>query len=423
MSWSKKIRSVTRKAMARRRISVRSAAASAMLLPLTFGLTACTRDFTVAYLYAAASNKTSPGTINEYTVDYQSGALVAISGSPVATGVNPVALLTAPGGLFVYAINQGDSTVQEFAVSTSDGSLSAKNTYKTGSSPTAAAIDIAGKFLYVTFTYQSGYSAANPGPGGVNIFPINPDNSLGSPTTVNVGNNPVGVVASGFNNLVYVVDQEPAVGNTSARGVILGFNQNASSGALTPASGTSITTDPNTGKTVATGYGAGTVPSAIAIDPTARFVYVTDRSTNQLYGNLVQAGGRLVPMNNSPFGTGLLPVSVIVDPRGKYLYVANYNSNTVSAYAIDQATGAAVGSVGSGSVNVGTGPSCVAIDPALGIYLYTANNLDNTVTGQQLDPHNGTLKAIENTPFPAAGQPTCVASVANGSHATQIVVP
>lgn len=422
MSWSKKIRSVTRKAMARRRITARTVATSAMLLPLAFGLTACTRDFTVAYLYATASNKTSPGVINEYTVDYQSGALVAISGSPVTTGVNPVALVTAPGGLFLYAINQGDSTVQEFAVNTGDGTLSAKNTYKTGSTPTAAAIDAAGKFLYVTFTYQTGYSATNAGPGGVNIFPINSDNSLGSATTVNVGYSPVGVVTSGFNNLVYVVDQEPAVGTTSAHGVILGFNQNPSTGALTPASGTSISTD-STGKTVATGYGAGTVPSAIAIDPTARFVYVTDRSTNQLYGNVVQSGGRLVPMNNSPFATGLLPVAVTIDPRGLYLYIANYNSNTVSAYAINQSSGAAVGSVGSGAVNVGTGPSCVTIEPALGIYLYTSNNLDNTITGQQLDPHNGTLKAIENTPFPAAGQPTCVASVPNGSHATQLVVP
>jgi hypothetical protein len=95
----------------------------------------------------------------------------------------------------------------------------------------------------------------------------------------------------------------------------------------------------------------------------------------------------------------------------------------VGAYVIDQASGAAVGAVGSNAVNVGTGPLCVAIEPALGIYLYTANFLDNTVTGQQLDPHNGTLKAIQNTPFPASGQPTCVAAVANGSHATQIVVP
>ena len=416
MSWRTTIRRAAEGSGGRR------ALAAAMLLPVAFGLTSCTRDYTVDYLYVTASNKSGAGSINEYLVDYQSGALVAVSGSPIATGVNPVAIVTTSNGLFVYVVNQGDSTVQEFAVNTADGSLSAKNTYKTGNTPTAAAIDAGGKFLYVTFTYQPGYSSTNPGPGGVNIFPINSDNSLGSPSTVNVGNNPVGVVASMFNSLVYVVDQEPAVGTTAPHGVILGFSENTGNGALTPALGTTITTD-STGKTVATGYGAGTVPSAIAIDPTSRFVYVTDRSTNQLYGNLVQAGGRLIPMTTSPFSTGLLPVAITIDPRGLFLYVSNFNANTVSAFAINQATGAPSGAVGSGSVNVGTGPSCIAIEPARGIYLYTANSLDNTVTGQQLDPHNGTLKSIENSPFPAAGIPSCAAAVANGSHATQVVVP
>ena len=59
-------------------------------------------------------------------------------------------------------------------------------------------MDAAGKFLYVTFTYQNGpngeqlYTPANPGPGGVTIFPVNSDNTLGKPTTVNAGRNPVG---------------------------------------------------------------------------------------------------------------------------------------------------------------------------------------------------------------------------------------
>jgi len=421
MSWSKLIRRGIKQITPAPILNARRATMVAAMLPFTLGLTACTRDYTVAYLYVTASAPSGAGYVNEYQVDYISGALVTVPGSPAKAGVNPVTLVTAPSGLFVYVINQGDSTVQEFAVDTGSGALSLKNSYNTGSNPTAAAIDPAGKFLYVTFTYQKGYSSSNPGPGGVSIFPINSDNSLGTSTTVNVGNNPVGVVASNFNHFVYVVDQEPAVGTASPFGTILGFSQDQSSGALTPAPGTVITTV--NGKTVATGYRAGTQPSAIAEDPTARFVYVTDRSTNQLYGNLVQAAGQLIPMPNSPFATGLLPVAITIDPRGKYMYVANYNANTVSSYVIDQGTGAATGAVGSTGVGVGTGPNCIAIDPAVGIYLYTANNLDNAVTGQQLDPHNGTLKAIENNPFPATGTQTCAAVVANGSHVTQIIVP
>lgn len=401
------------------KVSVISRIASALLLTGALGLTACTRDYTVAYVYATAAG----GGINEYGVDYQSGALIPMPGSPVAAGNNPVKIIATADGLAVYVLNQDDSTVQQYSVDEDNGQLTSKNSpYPTGSHPTALAIDPAGKFLYVTYTYQQGYSASNPGPGGVDIFPVNADYSLGTPSVQPLGNNPVAVTVTNFNSYVYILDAEPATSSASAVGWILAFSQNASNGALTPIGKTSISTD-NTGKTVATGYGAGTNPSSIASDPASRFVYVTDRATNQLYGNIVIAGGLLQPMQNSPFTTGLLPVAVTVDPRGKYLFVSNYNSNTVSAYAIDQSTGAPSAAVGSSATAVGTGPTCLSIEPALGIYMYTSNALDDTTTGLKLDSHNGTLQNVQNTPFPATGTPTCVVAVASGSHATQVVNP
>ena len=394
----------------------RGTVAAMMSLAMGLGLTACTRDFTVAYVYMTTAPKNGQGgSVAEYAVDYQSGSLVAVTGSPVAAGNNPTTLVAAPSGLFIYVLNHDDSTVQEYAVG-AGGALTSKNVYKiTGTLPTGATIDAAGKFLYVTYTYQGGYSATKPGPGGVSIFPINADNSLGTAINQNVGNNPVAVVTNTFNNYVYVVDQE-----VSPNATVLGFSRDATTGALTPVPGTTIST---TAPTVAKGFSAGVTPSAIAEDPKGHFVYVTDKASNQLIGYVVQSGGVLVPMVNGPFSTGLFPVAVTVDPRGKYLYTANYNANTVGAYAIDQATGTPAGSVGSGSVNVGTTPSCVAIEPALGIYLYTSNNLDGTISGQKLDAHNGALSAVQNTPFPASGLPTCVVAVANGEHATQIVQP
>lgn len=396
-------------------------AASAVVLSAALGLTACTRDYTVAYVYVTAASSGGNGSINEYGVSYQSGALVPVAGSPVATGKNPVAVVSTSNGLFLYVLNQDDSTVQLFAVGSS-GQLTSKGTYNTGTKPTALALDAANKFLYVTYTYQPGYSAANPGPGGINIFPIGGDNALGAPSNVNVGNNPTGIATTNFNNYVYAIDAEPAAGSASPYGVLLAFAQNASNGSLAPIGLTRISTD-TSGRTVASGYGAGTVPSAIAIDPRARFIYVTDRATNQLYGNTIISGGLIQPMQNSPFSTGLLPVAVTVDPRGRYLYVANYNSYTVGAYVIDQSTGATSGTATSNSTKVGTGPSCLSIEPALGIYLYTSNNQDNSVWGLKMDAHNGTVANAQNTPYPASGTPTCVTTVANGAHATQVVNP
>lgn len=412
----------------------RGALASILSLAVGFGVTACSRDYTLAYVYVTTSKPLTAGSeaggISAYGVDYQSGALIPLADSPISAGKNPVTAVVSPegpNGQFLYVINHDDSNVMEFAIGT-DGKLYLKNTYNTtGSLPTAAAIDAAGTFLYVTNTYQNGpnnaqlYTPASPGPGSVTIFPINKDGSLGTASTVNVGNNPVGVVTSAQHNYVYVLDQERPV-NSSPLGVVLGYSQDPSTGALTPTTGGTVVLG---GVTVANGYPAGTVPSAIAEDPSARFVYVTDKATNQLYGYLAGSGGQLVAMNNGPFSTGLFPVGVTIDPRGKFLYVANYNSNTVSAYAIDIATGTPAAAVGSSAVGVGTGPTCVAIEPALGKYLYTSNNLDGTVSGEKLDPHNGTLISVQNTPFPASGLPTCAVAVANGSygHPSQLVNP
>lgn len=413
----------------------RGALASILSLALGLGVTACSRDYTLAYVYATASQPlagggSEAGGINAYGVDYQSGALVPLADSPIPAGKNPVAIVVTPpgsNGQFLYVVNRDDSTVMEFAIGT-DGKLYLKNTYNTtGSLPVAASIDGAGKFLYVVNTYQNGpnntqlYTPGSPGPGSITIFPISGDGTLGTPLTQNVGNNPVSIVASKLNNYVYVVDQENAT-TPNPVGVVLGYSADPNTGALTPTPGGTAVVN---GVTISNGYPAGTLPSAIAEDPSARFVYVTDKATNQLYGYLTGNTGQLVTMNNGPFSTNLFPVGVTVDPRGKYLYVANYNSNNVGAYAIDYATGTPVPSVGSASTGVGTGPTCIAIEPALGKYLYTSNNLDGTVSGEQLDSHNGGLKPIQNTPFPASALPTCVVAVANGAygHPNQIINP
>jgi len=382
------------------RTAIRTAktAASIASLAMACGLTACTRDYTLAYLYVTTA-KVSPGVINQYSVDYQSGAIVQI-GTPVTAGVNPVASVAAPNATTIYVVNQGSSNVQEFAVG-GDGTLTSKNTYATtGNTPTAIAIDPAGKFLFVTCTYQG---SATSGAGALSVFPVNADNSLGTPTNINIGNNPVGVAVANFNPTVYVVDQEPA---TTPQ--VLAFSENATTGALTPVSGTTATA----------GFPAGVQPSAIAEDPTGRFVYVTDKAANQLIGYLVVTGGGLQPMVNGPFATGLYPVALLTDPRGEYVYVANFNAHSISAYTLDVHSGTPSAVAGS-AVTTDPGPVAIALDPALGIYLYTANSQGASVTAEQLNASTGVLTTVQNSPFPASGDPTSVVIVANGSHPTQ----
>lgn len=407
--------------------------AAGLSAAIGLGTTACSRDYVSDYVYTVSA---SSGNINGFAVDYQTGILTQITGSPFQTGfTRETAVVASPDGKFLYVLSGSeDSKVIEFGIGT-DGKLYGQHTYSlTGTYPTGMAMDKAGKFLYITFQYQPGFTPASPGPGGITIFPIKSDNTLDNPVSVNgtpyvpVGNNPVSITVTPAitNNgqqsvFVYVVDQENASNAASAsNATLLGFSQNTSTGALTPLSSTTF--DP-TLKTWQ-GISAGVAPSAVIADPTGRFVYVTDQTSNQIYGYTVNSStGNLTALTSSPWGTGLFPVSITIDPRGKYLYTTNFNSGTVSSYAIDPANGSLSSVAGANAFATDTRPTCVTIDPALGIYLYTSNYLAGTVSAGQLSPNTGALTGVANSPFTVSALPACIISVPNGAHSFQLVNP
>ena len=420
----------------------RIAMAAVVSVAIAFGTTACIRDYTSDYVYAVSN---SSGQINAYGVDYQSGVLTQISGSPFSTNLtNPSTMVAAPNGKTIYVIGGSQQAQVQAMPVGSDGKLyggTGANMPADGTYPTAAAIDHTGSYLYVTYTYQNGYSPTSPGPGGVAIFPINADGSLGTPSNVNVGNNPVAIAASaptctatpalGSNSspncvtlgtagstnngtnqsCVYVVDAEMITGGTPT---ILGFVETPGTGALTPIPGT----NPNNG------FNAGVSPSAIATDPTGKYVYVTDKAQNQVYGYGISntTSGALTGLVSSPYATGQYPVSITIEPRGKYVYIANYNSQTVSSYSLNLSSGALGASSGSNFATT-TGPTCVTVEPALGIYLYTSDYLAANISGGQLSPNTGALSAVAGSFFPSVSQPICVVSVPNGPHAVQSTQP
>jgi 6-phosphogluconolactonase (cycloisomerase 2 family) len=387
----------------------RVALVSVVSLGLGFGVIACGPSNTIDFLYVTSS-KNNPGQINVYKVDSEAGALIPIPDSPYGSGGrNPVADVTSANGKNLYVVNHDDNTVVEFAIGT-DGKLYPQQTCNMpGSFPTQLAINKAGTYLYVVETYQPNFSTNIPGPGALVVFPINATGGLGATGSLctpvangtkgyfPVGMNPVSVnvLASGSN--VYVANQTDAT--LSAFAV-------QSDGTLT---------------TLAT-YPVGVAPNATASDPTSKFLYVTDGAANQMIGFLVQTNGSLIAMQ-TPFKTDNLPDAVQVDPRGTYVYVANYNANNVSAYTIDRGTGNATQISGSTTYAVDAGPTCILVEPAEGRYVYTSNFLGNTVSGLFLNPSTGALSAVQNTPFKAAGQPTCSAAITHGNHSVETVQP
>ncbi len=389
---------------------------------------------TVDYVYVTNS-KNNPGQVNVYNAHSDSGVLNQIPDSPYPSGGrNPVGLVTSPNFKYLYVINHDENTIVEFGIGT-DAKLYPQHTYNTpGTFPNAIAINAAGTLLFVTDTYQPQFTAANPGPGALVVYPISStDGSLGSPiadgnlsyyplslgqtdvlnpTAVNVASLVPVNSTTATSTFVYVTSQDSAtgLGNISAFSV-------ASSGALTP-----VPCSPSISNCDSSGNGnfsGGTAPSAIASTPLGRYLFVTDGARNQLLSYAVQSTGQITPLLDSPAKTDVFPDSVTVDPTGTYVYVANYNANDISAYVINSPANSSTPSTGVtpiGSYGTGTGPTCVFVEPALGTYVYTTNFLDSTISGLNIDSSAGTLAPVQNTPFLAAGQPTCIAAIPHGTH-------
>lgn len=412
----------------------RDAARAGLCLCAAASFTACGKpgtNNTVDYVYVANS-KNNPGQVNVYYLDRNSGGLHEIPDSPYPSGgANPVALTTSPNGKYLYVVNDGEggsagSGIVEFGIG-SDAKLYPQRTYQgpAGTSlsvPNSVAINSAGTLLFVTYTYiAAGASSLNPSSGALVVYPISStDGSLGTPITN--GNLPyftltndtsevltpvaVDAVTVGGSSFLYVVAQN----STAGTGGIIGFTV-ASSGALTQIACPSTLSYCNQ-KGDGT-FNAGGAPTAIASTPLGHYVYVTDSARNQLLSYAIQAGGQIIPLPSGPTNTDVFPDGVTVDPRGEYVYVANYNANDITAYSINPAS--SPGLTALGSYGTSSGPTCVFVEPARGNYVYTTNFLDGNVSGLNL-VSGGTLAPVQNTPFLAAGQPTCITGTPHGTN-------
>jgi DNA-binding beta-propeller fold protein YncE len=398
------------------------AAASSAALSLL--ILSCGASNTIDFLYVT-SNLQSPGQINVYEVNSESGALHQIADSPYPSGGrNPVYEVATPNGLNLFVANHDDNTIVLFAIGT-DGKLYPLQTVTTpGTEPVAIALNPSGTALYVLDYYapaapgQPSFTDLNPGPGALIVYPINPGpsglSSLGSPLTVGAANYfpvqcfPSNLTVTPNGDFVFVTNTNAVVVTTSppvtgtvptlpascpSSGTVSAFSVGSS--ALTQVSGSPFST------------GAGSQPTGILADPGNGSIYVTDSLLNQLYTFSIQSSGALSLA--STVGTGTMPMggTIVTGSSGKFLYVTNYTDGSLSIYALSSGLPSLVTTSNAGS----SGPLCVIADPNTQRFLYTADYIGGTVGGAELNPSTGTLITNQGSPYVSSGQPTCVAAI------------
>ena len=281
-----------------------------------------------------------------------------------------------PSNRALYVVNEGDSRVYEFRVDMTTGNLTPLRdgflSQDKASGPQQIVLDHKGAFAYVS----------NAGDGTISEYSIHPDDgSLWLIGTLRWDQlkSPRGIVLSPDGRYAFVVDQ--SVGRVFAMSV-------DSAGLLKPAdSAPSLGQKPGQ-------------PGMVAVDPSGRFVYVTDRVSSTV-SRFTIGGGKLAYGGEAGHG---MPTSqangIMVLPVGHdhlFAYVTEPAIDSVEDYEVDSGQ-----FVPSGQTSVGfSGPAGMAADKS-GKLVYVVGRKSGTVAQFKVSDRGGfmTLMGTEFTQDP-----------------------
>jgi len=171
--------------------------------------------------------------------------------------------------------------------------------------------------------------------------------------------------------------------------------------------------------TLGNAIGTGSVPSAIAVTPSANALFVANSGSNDISSYSINSDASLTA-GSATTPTGTTPTALAIDPGGKFLFVANQASSNISVFTINgtgltQVPGSPFTTIPVGlSYPNGTLPAAVAVSKS-GNYLYVANQLANFVSAFAINTTSGALTPLA-VPFYTDGEisPSGLAVTPNG---------
>lgn len=343
---------------------------AALPLAILLGCSAFGAQWT-AYVgtYTSADSKG----IYSFRFDDSSGKLTPIG--LAAETSNPSFLAVSPDRRFLYAANENSTgTISAFSIDSSHGELKLLNVVSSrGSGPCHIAIDKTGKWLFVA-NYNSGRVAA---------LPVHADGSLGEATaefqhsgsSVNpqrqIGPHAHSVNVAPDNRFVLVadlgLDQIVTYRIEAAKGLApagppfvkiaagsgprhlvfspkghFAYAVNEMLGTVTAfqyASANGILKEIQTISTLPAGFSGANSSAEIAVDPSGKFLYASNRGPDSIAIFLIDpATGLLTSAGFTPTG-GKTPRNFAINPTGKFLVAANQDSGNIVVFRIDPKTG------------------------------------------------------------------------------------
>ncbi len=317
---------------------------------------------------------------------------------------------------FFFVATQGDQLLSPFLLDRSTGKATNNGAgVATGTLPSAAIMTPDGNSIFV----------ANQDSGDISRYTIKADGTLAAVTpNVASGTNPVAMAMDASGKFLFVLNQGP-FGPNAGSVAVFSIGQSA---ALT-AAGTTTGLDN---------------PSALAVTPDGKYLYISDFAASTLLGYSVDGNGGLTPLVGGPISVlnSTTPMGMVVtpdDPKNPssnsiFLYVANANggSGNISVYEIcDKPSlnctnkGASPGDLeeitGSPFPANGEPGSLVIVNPAVitppsGTFLYVADRKQNRVLQYTIAPVTGALTVMSPPAVSTGTSPVWITARQDGQY-------
>jgi 6-phosphogluconolactonase len=309
---------------------------------------------------------TYSGAIYQSSLNLGTGSFGTLTRS--ATSGDPSFLALTPDRRFLYAVNEGGGAVVAFSVSATNGNLTLLNQMPSnGAAPAYVAVDRTGKNVIV----------ANYTGGSVTVFPIGTDGKLGAATshiqhpgtsphphcvTIDQSNHFALVCDAGLDQIrCYVLDAAAGTLTTNTAlitsvaaksgprhmafepqykrayvicetaSTVIAFNYDATNGTLSSF---------QTISTLPPGGFSGNTGAEIAVHPSGKFIYGSNRGYNSIVVYAVNADdGTLNQVQQQT--TASTPRNFAIDPTGAFCIVAGQTqtSNEIPLYSINPQDG------------------------------------------------------------------------------------
>ena len=331
--------------------------------------------------------------INVYRMDPASGAWAHVQ--LLADVPNPSFLALDHGQRHLYCVHGGDgySRVSAFAIDPSSGQLTLLGSQPSGGpNPVALAVDLADRFLVV----------ANYANGTVAALPINEDGSLGpagdlATLTGQPGPHPTEQPGSRPHHVFFdPAGRFVAIPDKGLDRVFL-FRLDHPSGKLVPSDPPSVQARP------------GAAPRHGAFHPVSPHAYVNNEldSTLTTYAYDPDRGVleplQVVSTIPPGFTVRNTTAEIAIAPSGRFVYVSNRGHDSIAIFAIDPDS-ATVTPVGWEPTR-GEKPRYFGLDPS-GSFLYAANQRSDMIVTFRVDQTSGQLTPTGQVV--RTGSPVCI---------------